>query len=143
MALVPLNPHLHSLTSHPTPRGHSIPHAPWTPIHPSSSGNPSHHSEDTAPLLRYPSTPYPISLCSKEHSLPSPYPVSQPRSPPGRVPLLAMKAAMSTGCWSTWRCRMHPTKCRLRIGKLSGSVGTPPSSSGPVRSSDLQSPQSP
>lgn len=59
---------------------------------------------------------------------------------PGRVPLLAMKPAMST-CWlSTRRFFMQPTNCRLRMGKSSGSFGTPPRSRGPVRSSDLRRP---
>lgn len=59
-------------------------------------------------------------------------------SRPGRVPLLAMKLAMST-CWlSTRRLFMQPTNCRLRTGKSSGSFGTPPRSRGPVRSSDLR-----
>lgn len=59
-------------------------------------------------------------------------------SRPGRVPLLAMKLAMST-CWlSTRRFFMQPTNCRLRTGKSSGSFGTPPRSRGPVRSRDLR-----
>lgn len=56
---------------------------------------------------------------------------------PGRVPLLAMKLAMSM-CWlSILRFFIQPTNCRLWTGKSSGSFGTPPSSSGPVRSKDL------
>lgn len=80
MALVPLNPHLHSLTSHPTLRRHSIPHAPWTPTHLSSSGTPCHHSEDTAPLLRYPLTPYPISLPRRSTAPPAPTQSPSPRA---------------------------------------------------------------
>lgn len=57
---------------------------------------------------------------------------------PGRVPLLAMKLAMSM-CWlSIRRFFMQPMNCRLRTGKSSGSFGTPPRRSGPVRSSDLK-----
>lgn len=56
---------------------------------------------------------------------------------PALVPLLAMKAAMSTFLPSMDRFRMQPTNCRLCTGKSSGRLGTPPRSSGPVRSRDL------
>lgn len=64
-----------------------------------------------------------------------------PQDVPGTVPLLAMKPAMSM-CWlSIRRFFMQPTNSRLRTGKSSGSLGTPPRSRGPVRSRDLR-PQS-
>ena len=57
---------------------------------------------------------------------------------PALVPLLAMKLAMSTCLPSMDRFRMQPTNCRFRTGKSSGRLGTPPRSSGPVRSRDLR-----
>ena len=51
---------------------------------------------------------------------------------------MAMKLAMSTCRPSMERFRMQPTNCRFRTGKSSGRLGTPPRSSGPVRSRDLQ-----
>lgn len=56
---------------------------------------------------------------------------------PALVPLLAMKLAMSTCLPSMDRFRMQPTNCRFCTGKSSGRLGTPPRSSGPVRSRDL------
>lgn len=69
--------------------------------------------------------------------------LARPRRPhdaptaPALVPLLAMKLAMSTCLPSMDRFRMQPTNCRFRTGKSSGRLGTPPRSSGPVRSRDL------
>lgn len=45
---------------------------------------------------------------------------------------------MSMGLLSIRRFLMQPTKSRFFTGKSSGRLGTPPSSSGPVKSSDLQ-----
>lgn len=57
---------------------------------------------------------------------------------PGRVPLLAMKLAMSIGLLSIERFLMQPINCLLCTGKSSGKFGTPPRSRGPVRSKDLK-----
>ena len=51
---------------------------------------------------------------------------------------MAMKLAMSIGLLSMLRFLMQPTKFLFLTGKSSGRLGTPPSSSGPVKSSDLQ-----
>lgn len=51
---------------------------------------------------------------------------------------MAMKPAMSTLLPSMDRFRMQPTNWRLRTGKSSGRLGTPPRSRGPVRSRDLR-----
>ena len=73
-----------------------------------------------------------------EDALPAwpPRPHDAPAAP-ALVPLLAMKLAMSTCLPSMDRFRMQPTNCRFRTGKSSGRLGTPPRSSGPVRSRDL------
>lgn len=104
MALVPLNPQLHSLASHATPRVHSIPCAPWTPIYPSSPRTPSHHSGDTAPLLRYPLTPHPISLCSKEHSRPQPLPSVPALEPTGQGAIVSNEG-----------CHVHRTLVNVEV----------------------------
>lgn len=57
---------------------------------------------------------------------------------PAVVPLLATKAAMSTWRPSMCRSRMQPMKSLWDTGKFSGRLGTPPRSSGPVRSRDLR-----
>lgn len=57
---------------------------------------------------------------------------------PGRVPLLAMKPAMSMGLLSMERFLMQPMNCLLCTGKSSGKFGTPPRRRGPVRSKDLK-----
>ncbi|TNN70472.1 hypothetical protein EYF80_019349 [Liparis tanakae] len=48
---------------------------------------------------------------------------------------------MSMGLLSMLRFLMQPTKSRFHTGKSSGRLGTPPSSSGPVKSRDLQTTQ--
>lgn len=56
---------------------------------------------------------------------------------PGKVPLLAMNPAMSTGLLSMCRSFMQPINSLVPNGKFSGRLGTPPKNNGPVRSKDL------
>lgn len=57
--------------------------------------------------------------------------------PPGKVPLLAMNPAMSTGLLSMCRSFMQPINSLVPNRKFSGRLGTPPRNNGPVRSKDL------
>lgn len=100
--------------------------------------------EEAAVPMPWEKLPEPV-LATRGHREPADGGLSRwPPPAPGRgaclpatVPLLATKAAMSTGRPSMCRSRMQPTKSLWDTGKFSGRLGTPPRSRGPVRSRDL------